>query len=311
MPKMTHYWNFLLINLLFLSQLILIYYWFMLADIKKNWNEYRCNPLFMPFADNIEENFTYCVQNMQMNYMSYILQPLNYISSTLVDIGNNFNVDINGIRNMISVIRDFVSNIIESIFGVFMNLIVEMQKMTISIKDLVGKIIGVITVLLYVLSGSLQTMESLWNGPPGQMVKALGKGCFHPTTKLKMINGDLKEIQNLIIGDILKDGSIIDGIIKLKNRSKEEFYELIGEEVCDEKNKIYITGEHFIKWNKKFIKMKDYDLEMQKNKTTIKINKKKYSDILYNLITDTHIINIGNYIFWDWEDDELNNQITK
>jgi hypothetical protein len=122
-----------------------------------------------------------------------------------------------------------------------------------------------------------------------------------------MINGDLKEIQNLMIGDILKDGSIIDGIIKLKNRSKEEFYELIGEEVCDEKNKIYITGEHFIEWNKKFIKMKDYDLEMQKNKTTIKINKKKYSDILYNLITDTHIINIGNYIFWDWEDDELNN----
>jgi hypothetical protein len=322
MPKINDYTNFILINLLFMGQISMIYYWFMMADIKKNWNMYRCNPMFMLFADNIEENFNYCIQSSQSNYMSFLLQPLNYLTSFIIDVGDNLNTDINGIRGIISVIRDFVKNIVQSIFGVFMNLVIEIQKMTIGLKDMVGKLIGTITVLLYVLSGSINTMESLWNGPPGQLVKNLGKmgkmkmkgGCFHPKTKIKLMDKDeLVEIKKLKLGDILKDGSIITGIIKLSNRSFEDFYEFTNQ--GEENTNIYVTGEHYIKFQKnetvsinnkekQFIKVKNY----VKNKNTnenIKINKKKYSNILYNLTTDTNLITIGENIFWDWEDDDL------
>ena len=326
MPKINDYTNFILINLLFMGQIAMIYYWFMMSDIKKNWNMYKCNPMFMLFADNIEENFNYCVQNTQTNYMSFLLQPLNYLTSFIIDVGDNLNTDINGIRGIISVIRNFVTNIIQSIFGVFMNLVIEIQKMTIGLKDMVGKIIGTISVLLYVLSGSINTMESLWNGPPGQLVKNLGKGigkmkikggCFHPKTKIKLINKDeLVEIKKLKLGDILKDGSVITGIIKLSNRSCEDFYEFTNQ--GEENTNIYVTGEHYIKFEKnttisinnkegQFIKVKNY-VNYVKNKNTeenIKINKKKYSNILYNLTTDTNLITIGENIFWDWEDDDL------
>jgi hypothetical protein len=307
MPKGNHYWNFILLNVLFLGQMSLIYYWFMLANIKNNWNEYRCNPMFMPFADNIEQNFTYCIQNMQSNYMSYLLQPLNYITASLVDIGTDFNTDINSIRTVISSIRSFVTNIIQSIFGVFMNLIVEIQKMTISIKDLVGKIIGVVTVLLYVLSGSVQTMESLWAGPPGQMVKALGKmkigksGCFHPETKIKLKNSDkLVFIKDLKLGDVLKDGSIVEGIIKLSNRIKENFYELKG--AGEDSSNICVTGNHFMKLHDGDIYVK---VEEYAKMNGVYVNTEMYSDVLYNLIINTHKITLGNSIFWDWEDDDL------
>jgi len=326
MPKINDYTNFILINLLFMGQIAMVYYWFMMSDIKKNWNVYKCNPMFMLFADNIEENFNYCVQNTQTNYMSFLLQPLNYLTSFIIDVGDNLNTDINGIRGIISVIRNFVTNIIQSIFGVFMNLVIEIQKMTIGLKDMVGKIIGTISVLLYVLSGSINTMESLWNGPPGQLVKNLGKGigkmkikggCFHPKTKIKLINKDeLVEIKKLKLGDILKDGSVITGIIKLSNRSCEDFYEFTNQ--GEENTNIYVTGEHYIKFEKnttisinnkegQFIKVKNY-VNYVKNKNTeenIKINKKKYSNILYNLTTDTNLITIGENIFWDWEDDDL------
>lgn len=293
--KASEYWNFILINLLFFSQIVLIYYWIMLSQIKKDWNTYRCNPVFMPFADNIEENFTYCIQNMQTSYMSYLLEPLNYISSTLVDVGGEFNLNIDSIRDMISVIRTFVTNIVDNIFGVFLNLVTELQKMTISMKDLVGKIIGVVTVLLYVLSGSIQTMESMWAGPPGQMVKALGSGCFHPTTKLQLLNGDLVEIQNIEIGDILKDRTIVQGVIKLQNRINEDFYQIDCQ--GEGNTNIYVTGEHYMK----------YGLEYKQVKNVIrKKNFTKYSDVLYNLITNSHRIPIGNITFWDWEDDYVN-----
>lgn len=39
--------------------------------------------------------------------------------------------------------------------------------------------------LLYILDGSTKTTQSMWKGPPGQMVRSLGK-CFHPHTKIKL-----------------------------------------------------------------------------------------------------------------------------
>ena len=53
-----------------------------LTQLKEQWPLIRCNPLAMPFASafgaDTTENFTYCVQDMQTKYMSYLLQPLNY-----------------------------------------------------------------------------------------------------------------------------------------------------------------------------------------------------------------------------------------
>ena len=55
-----------------------------IANIKKNWPLYRCNPTIMPFASffghDPKTNFTYCIQNMQSAYMGNILQPINYNS---------------------------------------------------------------------------------------------------------------------------------------------------------------------------------------------------------------------------------------
>ena len=37
-----------------------------IENIKKNWNQYRCNPIVIPFADvfgeDVNDNFNYCVQ---------------------------------------------------------------------------------------------------------------------------------------------------------------------------------------------------------------------------------------------------------
>ena len=60
--------------------------------------------------------------------------------------------------------------------GVFLNLLIGIQKLTINIKDLFAKLIGILASLLYVLSGSLMTMNATWAGPPGQMVRFL---CFY------------------------------------------------------------------------------------------------------------------------------------
>jgi hypothetical protein len=54
-------------------------------------------------------------------------------------------------------------------------MLIEFQKITMGIKDLMGKTVGIITTLLYVVDGSMMTMQSGWNGPPGQLVRSIGR----------------------------------------------------------------------------------------------------------------------------------------
>jgi hypothetical protein len=295
MPKGIDYINFVYINLGFISLVFAMYYFSAVAEIKKNWPKYRCNPMFMPLSDNMQQDFIYCIQNMQTNFMGYLLQPLTFITSNLGSMGGVFSDAIGKIRQMLSFIRSMISEIIDSVFGVFLNLVIQFQKITMAIKDLVGKLIGVMVSIMYIMDGSVKTMQSAWNGPPGQMVRALGN-CFHPETSIKLKNGNIVLMKDVNLGDILENGSRVDAIMKIDNKFSEGMYRLPDGE---HDKYIYVTGTHMIydETSKKFIEVKYHpDAVLDEN---VKC------DWFSCLITDDHRIKLGKYIFWDWEDDIL------
>lgn len=293
MPSGKNWLNFLYINLAFIAYILAMYYFIALKDIKDNWPLYRCNPMYMPLSENPQEDFTYCVQNMQSNYMGYLLQPITYITASLSSSLGSFANEINMVRAMFHKIRTFFSSIIQNVFGVFLNLVIEFQRITIGIRDLVGKTIGIMTVLLYTLDGSIQTMNSTWNGPPGQMVRALGK-CFHPETLIRLKNGSVLCMKDLSLGDVLEDGSIVEATMKIDNKNKPvPFYVIKNAGINNED--IYVTDSHLVfdKKTTKFIPVGEYNLAETTDKT---------SDWFSCLITSTHRIPIGKEMFWDWED---------
>ena len=293
MPTMNNYLNLIYVNLGFIAQITVMMYFKSALEIRENWPVYRCNPPYWVFSENISEDFTYCVQNTQMNMMGYLLQPLNYMISSLTSIGTEFNDNINNIRGVFSNTRNFFSDIIENIFGVFFNLVVEFQKMIISIKDLVGKMIGIVVTIMYVLDGSIKTMKSAWAGPSGQLVRAIGS-CFHPDTKIKLKNGETYKMQDLPLGSELEDGAKVFSVLKIANFDKEPLYKIKG---GVEGEDIYVTGKHFIKETREWIQVKDC--------TLADIQEDVKADWFSCLITTNRQIKIGEHIFWDWEDDEL------
>lgn len=293
MPSGKNWVNFLYINLAFAIYIAGVFYYSQLADIKANWPLYRCNPIYMPLADNIEQNFVYCIQSMQTNFMGHLLQPLTFVTGSLGGMLGNFMNEINSVRAMFDKIRTFFSEIVQSIFGVFLNLVIEFQRITIGIKDLIGKTIGIMVTLMYVMDGSVKTMNSTWNGPPGQMVRSLGK-CFHPETKIKLKNRTIKAIKDIDLGDVLEDGSIVESVMKIDNKREPiPLYVIKNKGVNNED--IFVTGSHLVFDEDKnlFIKVENYS---KAEKTDIKI------DWFSCLITSYHRIKIGNEIFWDWED---------
>ena len=132
----------------------------------------------MPFAGTFGhdagDNFTFCIQNMQTDYMGVLLQPVNYTMSLISNISGDLTEAINNIRAFINNIRNFITSIIQSIFGVFLNILIQFQTIIIKTNDLVGKIIGIVVTMIYLIQGSLNTMNSAWAGPMGGLVRAIG-----------------------------------------------------------------------------------------------------------------------------------------
>jgi hypothetical protein len=198
----------------------------------------------MPLSDDMTSDFTYCIQNITSSFMGYLLQPLTFITSTLATLGGKFTDQINSIRQMFDKIRTFVSSIIQSIFGVFLNIIIEFQKIIMGMKDLIGKTIGILVTLMYVMDGSLKTMNSAWNGPSGQLVRALGK-CFYPETKIKLKNGNIVTIKDINLGDVLENGSVVYSTMKIDNKNNKEDLYCIKEKGVNGEN-IHVTGSHLV-----------------------------------------------------------------
>jgi hypothetical protein len=56
-----------------------------LKQIENDWPKYRCNPSVMPFAGlfnhDVMQNFSFCIQNMQISSMGVFLEPIHYALS--------------------------------------------------------------------------------------------------------------------------------------------------------------------------------------------------------------------------------------
>ena len=269
-----------------------------IQKIKDDWPQYRCNPIVMPFASvfgyDPMSNFSFCIQNMMSSYMGYLMQPIKYSFSVLGNISKDINDALTGVRAFFNNIRNYITNIIQTVFGVFLNILIEFQRVTINIKDMFAKLIGILATLMYTLEGTVDTMESAWNGPPGQLVRAL---CFHPDTKVELKDGSLYAMKDLPLNSILKTGSKVCAVMNISNiTEKGEFIEKLYSIDGGENNeKILVSGSHLIYNNetKQFVHVEDLS-----NVIISDINSPNFAC----LITSDHIIPIGKHIFHDWED---------
>ena len=269
-----------------------------IKQIEQDWPQYRCNPIVMPFASvfghDTTSNFTFCIQTMMKSYMGYLLQPLHYNFSIIGNIGKTITTGLEDIRQFFNNIRNFITSIVQSVFGVFLNILIEFQRVIINIKDIFGKLIGIMAALMYTLEGSIDTMNSAWNGPPGQLVRGL---CFHPDTKIALKNGDLVKMKDIKLNSILKNDTKVVAVMNISNISEKGEYNetLYSVDGGENDEPVLVTGSHLVydKTIKDFIQV-----EYLKDSIKSDVN----SDTFACLITTNHTIPIGKWIFHDWED---------
>lgn len=120
--------------------------------------------------------------------------------------------------------------------------------------------------------------------------KKLNVWCFSGSTKVKMASGGNMCIKDISLGDELAGGTLVDATMQIKNRSNDPFYRFNSTELGD---CVYVTGSHYIHHDDKYIFVEDHPEAVLTDKC---------DDILYCLVTSDHTIPVGEFKFWDWED---------
>ena len=275
------------IFLIFFILNIYLYVTVFFKNIKNNWPVYRCNPSVMPFAKYFGvdplKNFTFCIQTIQTGFMNEFMQPVFYVVNVMNQAGKEMMLTIKDIKNFTNSFQGFVGLELGGLSGVFQKLQIALKKILIALIDTMARIGGILKVLINILKGSVLTARSTF------------RVCFHPDTLVSMKDGTKKRIEDITLGEKLQKGSNVIGTLRLKPESSDVYYRIKSKKLNDD---IYVTGSHFIKepGTNKFIPVEKYKEAEITNEQT---------DYMICLITSNHHIPIGEYTFWDWEDDEL------
>jgi hypothetical protein len=145
--------------------------------LKRNWVEYRCNPIYMPIAglvgQDVFQNFMKCTMKSFEDYAGFIMDPImsefDTVGSTVGEIGTAMN----DMRGMVSSMRGGFMGLVGGVFGKIQNLMSSIQYTIIRMRTLLSRIMGIMMSFMYVFYTGMQTGESVMNGPIMGVVKAL------------------------------------------------------------------------------------------------------------------------------------------
>ena len=143
------------------------------TEIKEDWVNQRCNPRVMPFVGFINKpedmsigeftasNFNNCIQDVLLSITGYAVQPFNYLTAALTKV-------LDGIKNSIKVIRDFLGNlrtkfseIAQNMLDRLLNIMIPLQQIFVTFKTIISKTEGILTACLYTSLGTYYTLKSL------------------------------------------------------------------------------------------------------------------------------------------------------
>lgn len=256
------------------------------SNLKKNWAQYRCNPIYMPMAgmvgDDVMSNFTKCTMSGFHTYAGFIMDPIlaefGVVNDTLEEVSDT----LGSMRSMMSGVRGGFLGIIGSVFGKIQNVMGQTQYTVIRMRTLMSRIVGIMFSFVYIFYGGMQSGQSLVNGPVGRTMSIL---CFDENTSIQTFNGPTA-MKNIKIGDRLQENlALVTSVYKLDGRGVQ-MYSLSG---------IIVSGSHKVKYKGKFIRV-------DKHPSAKKVSTP--SQRLVCLNTSSHRISIKNYEFLDFVESE-------
>jgi hypothetical protein len=116
-------WLFFGLPVVVVCIMILIHSSFSLEEIRANWNEYGCNPVYIPFANfinpdvTVADNYTHCLDRMEMMYLQFYYNPLMPCSVKYIRHSPSSQILLKLFREMFGKIRKFMLSFTAATFS--------------------------------------------------------------------------------------------------------------------------------------------------------------------------------------------------
>jgi len=234
-----------------------------------------------------------------------LIRPFYSVMDLIVNVMKLLVDNINKLRQQFKIMRNFFFRIIKKVYDRIQNSVAAITIYFLRMREGLKRNIGLFKLLSLTITNSYFFLISMVNGPiakVGWFAEKFGLAmagftlgfpgiaiwqnlCFDPDTVIKLNNNLSKKIIDININDILiNNNKILATCIFDINQYFEPIY--------DYKN-VIVSGNHIVKENNKFIRIKDSNLS---NLITYKKNK------LVCLVTELGLIEINSILFKDYLD---------
>lgn len=155
----------------------------MMAQVRANWNEYKCSPIYLPFAGVIMpqpgksavaatmENFDYCIQQDFSMILQLIMFPLEMVAFLILDALDLILVIITGIMAFIAWLKSQMGGIASTLYDKLAAIVIPIYLMVLDLRDVMAKAnaIMLVTVFFYMtiynimVSGLINVMNIIYD----------------------------------------------------------------------------------------------------------------------------------------------------
>lgn len=142
-----------------------------LEKIKLNWNEYRCNPIYIPFAGSIrpdvttDENFLFCINQFSHEIFKVALDGVHALLGTVTSSLGEFVKPLSTFRGVFTMVRNVILKFTASTFSKIASSSSVFIHYLIKIQDVLRRFVGqgyIAGYLTYVMVSFMEAFVKLF-----------------------------------------------------------------------------------------------------------------------------------------------------
>jgi len=242
-------------------------------DIKANWVQYRCNPVYMPFAgmfgDNVFMNFQFCITSIASSFFGYALTPIYSMFGMFANMLRGILGQLNGFRAFVVGMQKFIISFFSDTIGRMTNTFSTLMRLLSIVRDLSNRIVSSAAYSVVIMSTGVNFLLSVFSFVWELLKKLVGiiialsiilmfvfpplliffipigiaigvntdGGCFHPDTPVQLSSGNFVPISTIKVGDILSNNAEVTATMRFTPTDPMYMYRSV---IC-------VSGSHAVR----------------------------------------------------------------
>ena len=132
-----------------------------MAEVQRNWNQHRCNPIYMPFAgvimpqagmsvtETTSTNFAYCIKQDASAVFSIAMMPFEFGMYLVIDFIDAVLESIMAFMVFIHWLKQQLGGIFDTIYEKIINFLIPLIETIVYLRDMIAKLNGIAITSLY------------------------------------------------------------------------------------------------------------------------------------------------------------------